>query len=195
MWLEGNERTRGISLLWFWCPVNCTWGEEWCMAWFWAQRLIYIPSMFIVWSNIRAGSWLCVLQGPVRLVMRAYLSALTNPLQPHSAYAWFLTELLLNRNAVQWISEDWMVWYGSQSVSSPCLQEVCSVLLPDVYVWAGLGLVFLIIHETSKGHKTSQHHAGSLSRPMVGGEKTSNLLACCFTRYNLLDYNENRWEQ
>lgn len=95
---------------------------------------------------------------------------------PHSAYAWFLTRLLLHKNAIQWISYHWMVWFGSQSVSSLCPWEACSVLLPAVYLWAGLGPAFLIIHETSTGRKRSQHHAGSLFQPMVGIEKRTNLL-------------------
>lgn len=47
------------------------------------HSLIYIPSMFTVWSKISAGSWLCVLQGHAPLLMRAFSSAFTHPLYPH----------------------------------------------------------------------------------------------------------------
>lgn len=95
---------------------------------------------------------------------------------PHSAYAWFLTRLLLHKNAIQWISYHWMVWFGSQSVSSPCPSEACSVLLPAVYLWAGLGPAFLIIHETSTGCKKVNTMLDPYSNHWWGYKKITNFL-------------------
>lgn len=97
-------------------------------------------------------------------------STFTHPLQSIVHMHDFQNRLLLHKNAIQWIIYHWMVWFGSQSVSSPCLWKACSVLLPAVYLWAALGPALLIIHETSTGRKRSQHHPGSLSQPIAGGK-------------------------
>lgn len=121
-----------------------------------------------VWTCIRVGSWLSALWGHTVLITSVILSTFAEPLPPHSTYAWFLTGLLLHTNAIRWISYHWMEWFGSRSVSSPCLWGACSVLVSTVYLWAGLGPALLIIHETSTARKRSQHHAGSVSQPTAG---------------------------
>lgn len=85
-----------------------------------------------------------------------------------NTYAWFLTRLLLHKNAATWIIRHWIVLFDRQSVSSLCPWEGCSVLLPAVYLWAARGPVFLIIHETSTVRKRSQHNAAFLPQPTAG---------------------------
>ena len=106
---------------------------------------------------------------------------------PHSSYAWFLTWLRPHKNAIHWISYPWMVWFGSQSVSSPCPRESCSVLVPAVYLWAGLGPALLIIHETFDGPEKKSTPCWILIPTNDLGKKISNFSA----RFQ----NENRWEQ
>ena len=145
--------------------------------------LIYIPSMFSLDRNTSRKLVLCIARACTHREWVFFIYFYTSS-PPPCAYAWFLTRLLLHKNAIQWISFHWMVWFGSQSVSSPCPWEACSVLLPAVYLWAGLSPAFLIIHETSKGRKRSQHHAGSLSQPM---QRVKNI------QFSLRLWNENRW--
>lgn len=96
---------------------------------------------------------------------------------PHSSYAWFLTWLRPHKNAIHWISYPWMVWFGSQSVSSPCPREACSVPVPAVYLWAGLGPALLIIHETFDGPKKKSTRCWILIPTNDLGRKISNFSA------------------
>lgn len=180
---QGNERTWTILLLW--CAFVSTahvddilFTGKGCMAQFEVHTLICIPTLFSL-GGVTAQSCLCecacvcecvYCKGMLYSSRVLFPSTFTHPLQSIVHMHDFQNRLLLHKNAIQWIIYHWMVWFESQSVSSPCLWKACSVLLPAVYLWAALGPALLIIHETSTGRKRSQHHAGSLSQPIAGGK-------------------------
>lgn len=189
---RGNESTRSVLLLRFWFSVNCTCGWHFI---YWkrlhgiilsTQTHLYSLRVQSLDKNKSRKSVVCIIRACSTHHECFFIYFYTSS-PPHSAYAWFLTRLLLHKNAIQWISYHWMVWFGSQSVSSPCPWEACSVLLPAVYLWAGLGPALLIIHETSTDRKRSQHHAGSLSQATVGVKKN--------IQFSVRLQNENRWKE